>query len=34
VILTVASDKIIAVVGMKGTDALAAMGLGRIPVEI
>lgn len=30
----VGADKIIAVVGMKGTEALAAMGLQSIPMEI
>ena len=30
----VAPDRIVAVVGMKGTDALAAMGLQAIPMEI
>jgi hypothetical protein len=30
----VATDRIVAVVGMKGTDAVAAMGLQAIPMEI
>jgi hypothetical protein len=33
-ILTVASSRIVAVVGMKGRDALAAMGLQQIEVDI